>query len=383
MIAANIAQTQYYNRPKDERYDSLPALITAARTEQENSTEKRISAKEVQATVSHPDAGGPPRVQLTSRRTGLPADLTHWSFGQLCAHVKAPATYLRTLPPALLADNLNHGLTHTPPGSDFCALLTRAKDPATGQPSAALTPTIRALTTTKYARVWDAPLLESIAATIANRAPGSWTPPPTWEGGPNSQGGLYRGDRDSFVILVEGGSIVNDPSAGSDGRMYRGLMIRNSEVGFASLEIIRILFRMICGNHMIHGLTVEKHLRRRHVGTGLSVDAQREILEIARAYQQRTASQDEATIRRLIATEIAGTREGVIDELRKIGYSKDDAETAYATCERTETASPRSYWGLIQGTTRASQASGYQDQRLDMDRLAAQLMTRALARVAA
>jgi hypothetical protein len=35
---------------------------------------------------------------------------THWSFGQLCALVGAPTSYLRQLPATLSAINLQHGL---------------------------------------------------------------------------------------------------------------------------------------------------------------------------------------------------------------------------------------------------------------------------------
>src|SRR5437773_2153478 len=35
---------------------------------------------------------------------------THWSFGQLCTLVGAPTSYLRQLPAALSAINLQHGL---------------------------------------------------------------------------------------------------------------------------------------------------------------------------------------------------------------------------------------------------------------------------------
>jgi hypothetical protein len=38
-----------------------------------------------------------------------PVAPTHWSFGQLCSLVGAPATYMRQLP-APLGINLQHGL---------------------------------------------------------------------------------------------------------------------------------------------------------------------------------------------------------------------------------------------------------------------------------
>ena len=39
-----------------------------------------------------------------------PVAPTHWSFGQLCSLVGAPATYMRQLPAPLAGINLQHGL---------------------------------------------------------------------------------------------------------------------------------------------------------------------------------------------------------------------------------------------------------------------------------
>ena len=39
-----------------------------------------------------------------------PVAPTHWSFGQLCALVGAPTSYMRQLPAPLAGINLQHGL---------------------------------------------------------------------------------------------------------------------------------------------------------------------------------------------------------------------------------------------------------------------------------
>ena len=45
-----------------------------------------------------------------SGKTSIPAQLTNWSFGQLCRKISAPAGYLEGLPASLAAQNINHGL---------------------------------------------------------------------------------------------------------------------------------------------------------------------------------------------------------------------------------------------------------------------------------
>ena len=206
---------------------------------------------------------------------------------------------------------------------------------------------------------------------------GNWTLPPTWSG---ESAGAYRGDRDSFLILTNGGSIVLDPSAGKDdhvgNQMYRGILIRNSEVGASSVVIETILYRYVCGNHMLWGAVIDKQFKRRHIGTKTTRDVLQEVSRIAWNWTNASASRDEAIIRSLIDNELAHTKEAVIDELRALGATEQQAETAYDLCEQKESASPRSYWGIAQGLTRASQESPYQDGRYLADKLAGLVLAR-------
>jgi hypothetical protein len=66
-----------------------------------------------------------------------------------------------------------------------------------------------------------------------------------------------------------------------------------------------------------------------------------------------------------------------------MGATRTAAEAAYSTCERDFDASPRSYWGIAQGMTKTSQATGYQDDRLSLDTLAAKLLAKGRIKVAA
>jgi hypothetical protein len=296
------------------------------------------------------------------------ATFTHWGFSQMSRLLGAPAAYLRSLPADIAAAAMNHGIGQLPVGT-AAGFLVQAPN---GNP----TPTVRTVQSTEYARIWDADLYGSIAEQITDRDP-AWQLPPTWSGEP---AGAYRGDRDSFLIVTNGGSIVEDPSlqGRSDGQMYRGLMVRNSEVGASSITIEQILFRFICGNHMLWGAVISKAFRRRHVGKSgqLMRDTLREIGAVAYSWANESAAKDQAIIRGLISHEIAQTKAGVVDELRAIGYSQAQAETAYDSCERSEEVSPRSFWGIAQGTTRASQISGYQDDRYVLDQLAAKVLSK-------
>jgi hypothetical protein len=363
LSATQTPHREYATRPADERYPSLDALVIAAETERRLSAERTYNVKDLKAVATDDS------VQIAGPK-GL-ASFTHWAFGQFARMLGAPASYLRDLPAKLAAECLNYGIAETPAGTD-AVLLVKA-------PNGSPTPTVRAITTETYTRLWDSVLYGETAKQIfAQRSPtgAQWMNPPTWTGEP---AGCYRGDRDSFVIQIDGGSIVNDPSrTDGKGQMHRGILIRNSEVGASSVTIECIFLRAICGNHLLMGAAVDSMFRRRHVGATLVRDVVREIGIIAHRWTLHSPQRDEAIIKSLIEHEIAHTKEAVIDELRKMGATKEQAETAYLSCEKLESCSPRSFWGVANGLTRLSQEDndGWQDTRFVLDQIAAKVLAR-------
>lgn len=372
---ASTMQREYYQRPDDERFPNVRALADSAREDRELSREVSYSWRDLhwEPTGTDRDTAG---LQLVSPKAS--AALTHWSFGQAARMLGAPAGHYRdALSPEIAAAALNYRISEQPHGA-APVLLVRAPN---GRPL----PQIRAVTSETYGRVWDHDLYSSIDRVIG----GTLQAPPTWERHPDGTpktGGAYRGDRDSSAVLIAGGSIVTDPSARSgrgDGAMYRGLIVRNSEVGACAVHLYTFLYRAICGNHLIMGIEGVQQYSRRHVGPKAQRDVVQAIAKLARQITQAGTAQDEQVIRLLIDREIAHTRDAVISELQKAGWTKEQATTAYDTCEATEQASPRSFWGIAQGATRASQQTPYMDERLTFDQLAGQLLTKGRKLVAA
>lgn len=353
------ASNEYARRPADECFPDVASMVTAAREDKRLSRERSYNWRDLTWR-----ADGDKGLVLAS--AAGTADLTHWSFGQGARALGAPAGFLRDdLSPAIAADVLNYRIMQQPHGT-APVVLVRAPN---GKPR----PVIRAITSDSYARVWDADYFGDIQDRLGHK----WAPPPTWDPS-QPQKGVYRGDRDAFVLWCEGGSIVDDPSLASSGtgQMYRGLMARNSEVGASAIVLECIYYRYVCGNHILWGAVVDKRFRRRHVGANALRDTMREINTIAKQWTERSAHQDQQIIRGLIDRQIADTREGVIDELQAIGFTRTDAIAAYDSCEQHDKASPRSYWGIAQGATRISQQSGYQDERYALDKLAAAVLAR-------
>jgi hypothetical protein len=97
------AHRQWASRPSDERFGSLADMRQAAIKHRNHGSEASVDVKDLRVKAQGND------VRLIGKE-GQAAELTHWSFGQLASKVKAPASYLRTLPATLVEQCLNNGL---------------------------------------------------------------------------------------------------------------------------------------------------------------------------------------------------------------------------------------------------------------------------------
>ena len=52
-----------------------------------------------------------------------------------------------------------------------------------------------------------------------------------------------------FLFLVDGNRDLDDPTDASHAGVFRGFILRNSDVGAAALTLDVFLFRAVCGNH--------------------------------------------------------------------------------------------------------------------------------------
>jgi hypothetical protein len=366
------AHNEWSRRPDEDRCASLAEWTQRATDDAASCVERIYAGSDLRVDVQ-PVGGVPAPVLVTPKGA---AAFSHWGFGQTARLCKAPAAYLQSLPPSLAAQCLSHGLTEV--RGDLGYLKLYARRPA----SEGTLPTLRAVSTDSYTRVTDATIGRAVDRLFIQ--PGSvngheWKLPTDWSGKPS---GAYRSDRDSFLFMIDGGSIVDDPSArNGSGQMFRGLMIGNSEVGARSITVDAILFRYVCGNLMIWGATYDRRFARRHVG---AVDRRfaSELSTLAYQWTHASTGRDDALLRYMIDHEIAQTRDGVIDALVAAKMPKRDAEAAYARAEATE-ANPRSWWGAANGITRISQDEAYTGDRVEMDAIAAGILAKAarLARV--
>jgi len=84
---------------------------------------------------------------------------------------------------------------------------------------------------------------------------------------------------------------------------------------------------------------------------------------------------DRTALLRATTQEIGTTREEVVDTaMQRLDLSRKHAVDAYGLAEQHET-NPRSVWGYVQGLTRLSQRTPWQDARFALDRAASRLLT--------
>jgi hypothetical protein len=186
--------------------------------------------------------------------------------------------------------------------------------------------------------------------------------------------GAYLGDRDMFLFLVDGNRDLDDPTDGSQAGLFRGFMLRNSDVGAAALSLDVFLFRAVCGNHIIWGFHHVAGFRRRHIGASIH-DAWTNSLREVHDALDANLDADRTILLRATSQEIGATREEVIDgTVQRLDLSRKQAGDAYALAEQHE-QNPRSVWGFVQGLTRLSQQTPWQDARLGLDRAASRLLT--------
>ena len=98
-------------------------------------------------------------------------------------------------------------------------------------------------------------------------------------------------------------------------------------------------------------------------------------LESVRTALDVDVADDRLVLLRAQSQELGSTREAVIETaVQRLDLSQKQAGEAYMLAETFE-SNPRSVWGYVQGLTRLSQRTPWQDGRFNLDRAASRLLT--------
>ena len=241
------ASRQWATRPDDQRFLSLTALNSHFLDLRARSKDGVVQTRQLEAIAIKDEGNAMGDLVLTGPRGGQ-VHLTHWSFGQLSARAGAPAQYLRGLPAALAADNINYGLKVARESAEAKVLLT-----SNGRNE------LRAITGPDYGRVWNSSISTSLVNRFGDGVTGNWRVPGIFGRALTSvtkdNTTLFASDRDMFVFLADEERRIDVPNRrnGQSGSLARGFFVWNSEVGADTLGVATFLFDYVCSNRIVWG----------------------------------------------------------------------------------------------------------------------------------
>jgi hypothetical protein len=366
--------SEWFSRPDDERYLNLTELYDTVRRRAERAHARTVESCAVRVEASRDDAE---RLSLIVPGRDEPISPTHWSFGQLCSLVSAPASYMRQLPAPLAGINLQHGLL------SHRAELVKTLEADDGRIE------LRAVTGPDYGRIWDHELVAAVMKIAGNgtgdtrwKVPGvlDWA---TMTHNPlvdvtKETTTLYASDRDVFLFLVddthpiEAGRLPN----GEPDLYFRGFYAWNSEVGSKTLGIASFYLRAVCQNRNLWGVEGFEEISIRHS----KFAAQRFAHEAAPALTSFANSSPAPFVAGIKAAReriVARTDEDRESFLRKRGFSKPETAKIIETVLDEEGRKPESIFDFVQGITALARTKTNQDTRLDLEAKAKKLMERA------
>ncbi|RUZ96676.1 DUF932 domain-containing protein [Mesorhizobium sp. M7A.F.Ca.US.001.02.1.1] len=366
--------SEWFSRPDDERYLSLSELHDAVKQRADRASARTVESRAVRVEATRDDAE---RLSLIVPGQEQPIAPTHWSFGQLCSLVSAPANYMRQLPAPLAGINLQHGL--------LChrAELMKTLETEDGRIE------LRAVTGPDYGRIWDHELVAAVMKIAGNgtgdtmwKVPGvlDWA---TMTHNPfvdisKDTTTLYASDRDVFLFLVddthpiEAGRLPN----GEPDLYFRGFYCWNSEVGSKTLGIASFYLRAVCMNRNLWGVEGFEEITIRHS----KFAAQRFAHQAAPALTSFANSSPAPFIagikaaREKIVARSDEDREGF---LRKRGFSKGETGKIIEAVLQEEGRPPESIFDFVQGMTAHARTKAHQDSRLELEGRARVLLERA------
>ena len=366
--------SEWFSRPDDERYLSLPDLYATVRARADQATARTVESSAVRVEASRDDIE---RLALIVPGSDTPIAPTHWSFGQLCSLVGAPAAYLRDLPAPLAGINLQHGLL------SHRAELVKTLEADNGRTE------LRAVTGPDYGRIWDYELVSAVMK-IAGDGVGEtrWKVPGVLDWSTMTHNPfvdvtketttLYASDRDVFLFLVddthpiEAGRLAN----GDPDLFFRGFYCWNSEVGSKALGIASFYLRAVCMNRNIWGAEGLEEISIRHSKFAAHRFAHEAAPALA-SFARSSPAPFVAGIKAARGRIVARTDEDREAFLRRRGFGKSETAKVIATVLDEEGHPPESLFDFVQGITALARTRPHQDGRLELEGKAGALLERA------
>lgn len=360
---------QWMKRPTDERFLSLDEMAAKKQSIRDASISNVVPNRALRfaAHPGNPDAG------LTIEGSnGAFYDPTHYAFGQIASLAGAPAGYLRSLHPSLVADNLNYGMKVNREVQEVGVLRTKVTselvtDYAGGDFYEHVE--LRAATGPNYGRVWDVDIINMLRHRFGDGRTGDFRVPGEFgRDVPITRDNttLYASDRDMFVFLCDENNRVEmkDRRDGKGGSLARGFFVWNSEVGSSSLGAAFFLFDYVCMNRIVWGVQGFKEIRLRHT-SGAPDRWMDGVVPVLQEYANSAAAPIEQTI-------AIAQQKRVDDDLaeffKKRQFTAAERKVAEEAHLREEGRPIETLWDAVTGVTAAAKTIRNQDDRVALER---------------
>ncbi|HVH76564.1 MAG TPA: DUF932 domain-containing protein [Stellaceae bacterium] len=365
--------SEWFARPADERYLNLDELYDAVRRRADQSRTRTVDSRVVTIEARREDAE---RLSIKLPDAEAPLAPTHWSFGQLCGLVGAPASYLRDLPAPLAGINLQYGLAHHRAEQIKCLETINGRTE------------LRAVTGPEYGRIYDHELVGAVQRIAGNGVGDTrWKVPGTldWSSmryNPHvditaETTTLYASDRDVFLFLVDDTHPIEAGrlSDGSPDLYFRGFYSWNSEVGSKTLGIASFYLRAVCQNRNLWGVEGFEEITIRHS----KYAPDRFAYEAAPALEKFAESSPQPFIKGILSARahlVASSDDDRTAFLRDKGFSKPETAKIIAAVIEQEGHPPESVFDFVQGITAVARGREHQDARLELEHRAKRLLDR-------
>jgi hypothetical protein len=233
---------------------------------------------------------------------------------------------------------------------------------------------MQAMTGPEYGRIFDADVAQLAMRIVANTK-GRFHNPLAYDrhSGQPKPSGLYASDRDIFIFMIDGGSLLE---AGPRAKLNRGFFLKNSEVGKSVLALTMFCFNTCCGNHFIYGANGIVELRIKHTSGGPGRFINEAMPQLLK-YVNESDTGIITSVKKAQDYLLPVTkREDIIDWLQKpelAKLTKSEAVGAYETA-MDEEKECRTLWNAIQGITAYARDFAFVDARNQLESKASRLM---------
>lgn len=373
---------QWVARPSDERYLDLNSMAAHFEARDLITETEVIRSKKLEIIVNEdPQTEADTHDLQIGTPSGEILDPSHYAFGQLCGLVKAPASYLRTLPAQNVQNDLGYGLIKR--GVDDVKLIKVGKE-------------LPGIVGPQYGRIRNSEVIRAVQQIAGNgtgderwKAPGviDWSThyydpfaPITLDSTT-----FYASDRDMFVFLVDDTHPIEigKLADGSPDYVFRGFYTTNSEVGAGALKIAAFYLRGVCMNRNLWGIEGFQEINIRHTSGAPS----RFVEEARPALLSFSNGSEKALIegvQKAKAAKVADDEAEALAFLRKKGFSAKRAKEiaqldAEAGAQREEGDFPRTAWDMAQGITAYARTLPNNNDRVEIEAVAGKILDKVAA----